>query len=349
MIVDHGRAWLSTAAKTALTVRPRLARLGAMRIVEELPFVEDDAFGRLVRWQNGIISRLQALRFVSARSIRRAVERQRWRRVHWGIYQTQPGLLDVPQRQWVAVLAAGADLPAAADAEQACLGGLSALQVHGLRHIKAHAIHVLVPASRRVRAPAGVIVHRTREMPQRWETRNVRPPAALAGRSVMDAAAWARSDEEARLIVAASFQQRIVTLREIETAADTMLNAPRRRLVLRSAWDCDGGSHSLTELDLVRLCRQAGLPVPTRQVKRTDRAGRTRYLDALFEPWKVAIEIDGAHHLNVHQMWDDAIRQNSLELAGYVVLRYPAHVIREHPERVAAEIREALMRAGWRP
>jgi very-short-patch-repair endonuclease len=332
-----------------MTVWPRLARLAAMRIDEDPPLADDDAFARLVRWQNGIISRLQALRFVSARSVQHAVERQRWRRVHWGIYQTQPGLLDLPQRQWVAVLAAGADLPGCEDEEPACLGGLSALQLHGLRHVKANAIHVLVPASRRVRAPERVIVHRTRLMPQRWETRHVRPPATLAGRSVVDAAAWARSDEEARLIVTASFQQRIVTLRDIENAAGAMVNAPRRRLVLRTAWDCDGGSHSLTELDLVQLCRKAGLPVPTRQVQRTDRAGRTRYLDALFEPWKVAIEIDGAHHLNVHQMWDDAIRQNSLELAGYVVLRYPAHVIREHPERVVAEIREALMMAGWRP
>lgn len=320
-----------------------------MRIVEDAPPPDDDAFGRLVRWQNGIISRSQALHFVSARSIRRAVESQRWRQVHWGIYQTQPGLLDLPQRQWVAVLAAGADLPAHDDEEPACLGGLSALGLQGLRHVSADAIHVLVPARRRVmRTPANVVVHRTRLMPRRWQTRHVRPPATLPGRSVVDAAAWARSDDEARLIIAASFQQRIVTLRDVDAAAATMLTTRRRRLVLRTAWDCDGGSHSLTELDLVRLCRAAGLPVPTRQVRRTDRTGRTRYLDALFEEWKVAIEIDGAHHLNVRQMWDDAIRQNALELAGFVVLRYPAYVIREQPERVAAEIREALLRAGWR-
>jgi very-short-patch-repair endonuclease len=42
-----------------------------------------------------------------------------------------------------------------------------------------------------------------------------------------------------------------------------------------------------------------------------------------FDQWKVVVEIDGAHHMNVGQMWDDARRQNDLELAGYVVLRYP--------------------------
>ena len=165
----------------------------------------------------------------------------------------------------------------------------------------------------------------------------------------MDAAQWARSDSEARLIVAASFQQHLVNLADIQRACRLRHNTARRSLVLNVAQDCAGGSHSLGELDLVVLCRGAGLPVPSRQVRRADRNGATRYLDALFEPWKVAVEIDGVHHLDVGQMWDDAVRQNALELAGYLVLRYPAHVVRRYPKRVAAEIREALTRAGWRP
>ena len=64
--------------------------------------------------------------------------------------------------------------------------------------------------------------------------------------------------------------------------------------------------------------------MPTRQLRRTDLNGRTRYLDAVFEEWKVAIEIDGAHHLDVGRMWDDADRQNALEVDGYTVLRFPA-------------------------
>jgi very-short-patch-repair endonuclease len=89
------------------------------------------------------------------------------------------------------------------------------------------------------------------------------------------------------------------------------------------------------------------LPTPTRQVRRHDRQGRLRFLDALFEEWRVAVEIDGAHHLDVGQMRDDAEKANSLGLEGYTVLRYPAHIVRTQPARVAAEIREALMKAGW--
>jgi very-short-patch-repair endonuclease len=48
----------------------------------------------------------------------------------------------------------------------------------------------------------------------------------------------------------------------------------------------------------------------------------------------VAVEIDGASHANVVQMWDDQERQDDLELAGYRVLRYPPWVVREQPGRV---------------
>ncbi len=126
-----------------------------------------------------------------------------------------------------------------------------------------------------------------------------------------------------------------------------MSNARRRALVLRTAWDCAGGSESLGELDFFALCRRGGLPVPSRQVERRDRYGRRRYLDAYFDEWKLVVEIDGAHHMNVGQMWDDTRRQNDLELAGYVVLRYPAFVVRQNPETVLAEIRQALTAAGW--
>ena len=89
--------------------------------------------------------------------------------------------------------------------------------------------------------------------------------------------------------------------------------------------------------------------MPTRQLRFRDLAGRIRFLDAVFDPWKVAVEIDGAHHDDVPQRWDDHERDNALALATYTILRYPTHVVREQPERVAAEIRMALTRAGWRP
>jgi very-short-patch-repair endonuclease len=166
---------------------------------------------------------------------------------------------------------------------------------------------------------------------------------------VVDAARWARSDNEARLIIASSFQQRLVRLDDVDRVLQRTPNAKRRSLIVRTAGDCAGGSESLGELDLLNLCRKARLPLPTRQVHRRDRFGRRRYLDAVFEEWMVAIEVDGAQHWWVEQMWDDASRQNDLELAGYTVLRYPVFVVRDQPALVMGDLRQALILAGWTP
>ena len=200
----------------------------------------------------------------------------------------------------------------------------------------------------RVRPQAGVVVHRTRNLRDVTGTRHLRPPASLAGRSLVDAVQWARSDLEARLLIAVSFQQGMVSLADVTHAAAEQPRLARRDLLLHTATDCAGGSHSLAELDLLDLCRRAKLPSPARQVRRYDRQGRLRFLDAAFDPWKVAIE-NGAHHLDVAQLWDDAERSNALELDGYLALRYPAFAVRARQPRIAAQIREALIAAGWRP
>jgi hypothetical protein len=68
-----------------------------------------------------------------------------------------------------------------------------------------------------------------------------------------------------------------------------------------------------------------------------------------FDPWRVAVEIDGVHHLEAGQSWDDAQRQNALVLDGYVVLRCPARVVREFPDRARGCVDQGgSVRAGWR-
>jgi hypothetical protein len=293
----------------------------------------------LVR-QEQVITRGQALRFISDRTIRHALECGRWRHLHTGIYLTHNGPLTASQRSWLAVLAASDGRCA-----HTGLGGLSALLAWGLNGVTSDCVHVLAPHSRRTRMPPGARLHRTRIAPDL--ATHLRPPATYPGRSLIEAAAWARTDREATLIVATSFQQSMVTLADVRRAATELTTARRRSLVLTVAEDCADGSHSLGELDLLALCRESGLPEPSRQVLRHDREGRRRYVDALWDEWMLAVEVDGAHHLLVDQMWDDAVKSNALQLDGYVVLRYPAFAIRTRGKQIAAEIREALRRRGW--
>jgi very-short-patch-repair endonuclease len=310
---------------------------------------ERDPLTELLDRQDGVIARWQAQRFLTEQAIRHRIESGRWRRLHRGVLHTYGGSLTEPQRWWVAVLALVPHSRSTVDGWPIYLGGITALKALGLRNVRADRIHVIVPDARRVTAPAGVVVHRVSDLPDEDPHLFVRPPTTMPGRAVVDAAAWARSGDEARLIIAASFQQRLVSGPEVAAVLDRMPTVRRRFLTTTTARDCAAGSHSIGELDLVTLCRRSRLPLPTRQLRRRDSTGRLRYLDACFDDWKLVVEVDGAHHAEVGQMWDDSARQNDLALAGYVVLRFPVVVVRTQPRRVAAEIRAALQAAGWRP
>jgi very-short-patch-repair endonuclease len=316
--------------------------------VEERPWsdvlkeYERDPLTALLDSQDGVIARWQARRYLTEGAIRHRISSGRWQRVHRGILRVYGGPLQLTQRRWVAVLAAST----ANDA--ACLGGVSALQVLGLRNITTPRIHVLVAGERQINPSAGAIIHRARLIE---EDRHpvARPPVTMPGRSVVDAAAWARSDDEARLVIVASFQQRLVSAAEIRQVLDRMPTTRRRQLVAATVDEASGGSHTLGELALTKICRDAGLPMPTRQVRIKDQRGRRRYLDAVFDNWHVAVEVDGAHHDEVPFRWDDMDRENDIVLAGYRILRFPSHVVREQPQVVAARLRKALEIAGWRP
>jgi hypothetical protein len=155
-------------------------------------------------------------------------------------------------------------------------------------------------------------------------------------------------DDRARALIAAAYQQRLVTGDDLEAVVATMPRLRRRGLILEAARDAQGGVHSLPEAEFLRLCRDAGLPRPTCQVIRDDSAARRRYLDAVFDGWRVHVEIDGGQHMDVRQWWADMKRQNDLWIPGGRVLRFPSWAVRHRPEEVAAQLRAALMAAGWR-
>ncbi|MFI7539704.1 DUF559 domain-containing protein [Actinoplanes sp. NPDC049599] len=286
---------------------------------------------------DSVISMAQALTQLSRKAVRHRVASGRWQQPHRSVLVTHSGPISTGEHRWIAVLAAG---------EGAALAGVSAAEVGGLRGYEDKNIHVLVPDGRRpVRLPPAVVVHRTTHP----DVAIGRPPRTRMARSVVDAASWARTDDHARAVVAAAFQQRLVALRGVETVLRRLTRVPRRQLILNTARDATGGAHSLAEIDLGRLCHVNDLPQPARQVVRRDATGRRRYLDAYYEDWRVHIEIDGSQHLDPRHAWADMQRQNDLWITGDRVLRFPAWALRHSPTAVAAQLRAALIAAGWRP
>jgi very-short-patch-repair endonuclease len=219
-----------------------------------------------------------------------------------------------------------------------------------LRGHETAVVHLLVPIDRRARSvPPGVVVHRTKVLDSDDILRVSRPPRTRPARSLLDAAQWSPAEAEARAIIAAGSQQRVVREEDVRRVLDRLPRIRHRRLIGQTLDDVVGGAHSLAEIDFVRLCRHNRLPEPTRQVVRRDASGRRRYLDALFRQWRVHVEVDGGQHLEVRQAWADMRRQNDLWITGERVLRFPSWAIRSDPASVVTQLRAALVAAGWQP
>ncbi|MEU7574835.1 DUF559 domain-containing protein [Micromonospora sp. NPDC049240] len=304
-----------------------------------LPSDDADELTWLLFRQDDVLSLNQAQAHLTRKAIRHRVTTGRWRQAHRAVLVAHNGPVGPAQLRWIAVLAAG---------PTALLGGITAAQAGGLRGFPDRVIHLLLPATcRRAPLPAGVRAHRTSHLPDGDVVRVGQPPRTTAARSVIDAAQWAPTDAQARAIVAAAFQQRLVGGDDLHEVLNRMPRVRRRRLLLSTATDAAGGAHSLGELNLLDLVRRAGLPEPTRQVVRRDAAGRRRYLDAYFDEWRVHVEVDGGQHLDPAHAWADMRRQNDLWVEGDRILRFPSWALRDDPEAVLDQLRAALRAAGW--
>lgn len=306
----------------------------------ELPGHDADEFDWLLFQQENVVNWAQAAEHLGRGAAANRLRRRRWQRPERGVIVTHSGPLTREQRLWAAVLGAGRD---------AVLAGATAATLEGLRGYDRHAIDVLIPASRRAKAVAGVRIHRTTVLPAHHVRWAGTPPRTVVARSVVDAAAWARTDDDARAIVAAAFQQRRVRPGDVEGVLDVLPRSHRRALVLETAAFAAGGAHALTELNLVTVCRRYHLPPPDRQVHRTDASGRDRYLDAYWAAYLLHVEVDGSWHLEVRTWWADMQRQNDLWITGDRVLRFPGWALIHEPARVAAQIHAALVAGGWHP
>jgi very-short-patch-repair endonuclease len=105
--------------------------------------------------------------------------------------------------------------------------------------------------------------------------------------------------------------------------------------LLRAAGE---GGASEAERMLHRLLRQAGLTGWRPHVRSCGYE-----IDVAFVSERVAIEVDGwAWHRDVDRFNHDAQRQNALMNAGWHVLRFTWHHLRNDPEGVIAQVRQAL-------
>lgn len=221
-----------------------------------------------------------------------------------------------------------------------------------MRGFESARVHLLVRRGARTRKFPWLKVHESRRfVPERDVHPASRPTRVRVERAVIDQASWSNACRRGCALVAAAVQQRLTTVERLLAELDQAGKIRFHRILRTTLNDVAGGSHALSELDLLKVCRQAALPKPERQLVRRDSAGRRRYLDAevvLPDGTRLVLEADGAAHRDVDTWWDDQMRQNDVVIDGAVVLRFPAIVLRLRPDLVVAQLRRIAARHGLR-
>jgi hypothetical protein len=188
----------------------------------------------------------------------------------------------VPGLHWAAAFEAG---------PRGCLDGTSALIAGGLEHYREEVVRVSVPRGVLVRRATGIDVRQTR----RLREADVEPsgiPRTRPHVAGVRGALWASSDKQATLVLTMVVQQRMTTAERLGAELLLVRRDHRRLLVSAVVADLLGGVRSLGEHEFARMCRERGLPEPSRQVVRQGAGGRW-YLDVCWEEWGVVVEIDG--------------------------------------------------------
>ncbi len=294
----------------------------------------------LSRNQAGVVSRSALYAAgITRGEVRANVRAGRWRRCGCHAIATFTGPAGFDARHWIAVIEGG---------PRAMLDAGSSLLVAGLRRYEVPQIRVTVPRGARIRhRPSSINIRQTR----RWVAADADPtspiPRTRNAVAAVRAALWAVSDRQAALVLTMVVQQELSTPTDLAVEALRVRRDRRRTLVHEVILELAGGVRSLGELDVVRGCRQRGLPEPDCQsLVKTPRG--TYYLDFRWKAYRVVLEVDGVQHTWAEQVVDDALRHNGIALSGDVVLRLPVLGLRVAPDEFFDQLAAALERAGWR-
>ena len=293
----------------------------------------------LARNQAGVVSRPQAISAGLTRGmIDSKVRFGRWRQVHKGVYATFTGPVTRDARLWAAVLYAGPG---------AYLSHRTAAQLNRLTDDPSPVVDVTVAASRRVRAPKGVVVHLSSHKAMVWRPPGI-PPYTIAEATVLDLVQAATDKDDVVALVTSGFNRKILTEDFFRIVAQT-----RKRLRWRHELDeiiamAAGGTHSVLEYRHDRDVQRAhGLPEPVKQAKFRKPDGTNGYRDRYYPRYGgLVIELDGKLYHPDEQRGRDRERDNQAAVTGST-LRYGWSDVTRGACETAAQEAEALRHRGW--
>jgi very-short-patch-repair endonuclease len=225
--------------------------------------------------------------------------------------------------------------------EKALLSHRSAALLWGFVSAAEDVVDISVPG-RHCRPRPGLRVHRLTRLDPLDRTAKNGIPVTSPGRTLIDFAATASSDELERALA----QARVQRLASDRALAEALDRAGSRSGVgaLRAALRQEGGprmTRSEAERLLLRMIRAAGLPEPQTNVRVVGFE-----VDFLWAKRRVIVEVDGfAFHGHRAAFEGDRRRDMALRDAGYEVIRVTWRQLTDEPLRVIAHIARALARA----
>jgi very-short-patch-repair endonuclease len=306
-----------------------------------------DECARLVDFQHGVIARRQASAVGLDPVIIDALLRSgRWRPLYRGIYAAYTGTPPRESQLWAGVLRAG---PGAA------LSHHTAAEIDGLTDRPSTAVHVTV--GRRTRIPASewqehaprIVVHRTDRIGDiRHPART--PPRTRIEETVLDLTQLTASFDDAFAWLSRGCGRRLVTPQLLHDVVGKRGRVRWRADILAALPLIADGVHSLLEYRYVRDVEQAhGLPTAERQARliRGVQFPRSQYLDNLYEPFGVAVELDGSAAHPVEDRWADIHRDNFCAGLGILTLRFSWADVTRRACAVAGGFCDVLRRRGW--
>jgi hypothetical protein len=196
-------------------------------------------------------------------------------------------------------------------------------------------IHVSTPG--RTRSTSGVEVHRR----CRFETtRHHRFPVTTVAQTLLDHAASEPIEAVRQALAEADYRRLLNVPAVMHLIGQGRSGSATLRKSLARHQPRLAFTRSDLEKRFIRLCEEAGLPLP----ELNGRVSRMR-IDALWRDEKLAVELDGREgHGSRAQSERDRRRDLRLRGYGFTVVRYTASQVFDEPHLVAEDLRLLLSR-----
>lgn len=272
-----------------------------------------------------------------AAHVRRELAARRWQRPARGVVVTHNGPLSADESVLVA-LSAGP--PGAA------LAGLTSLAHDGLTGFGPSSTAIVLPEGAR-RPSFAATYHYSTELSELDVHPARSPRRTRPARSLVDAAAWSRSERFSRVLIIAGAQQGLASPAQLRDALSRRGPCRHRALISESILDVVGGVQSLPERDFTTICLAIGIPRPKRQSRVGGLGGSPAYLDVCWPEFGLAAEVHGIPHHSIVRWDDDLDRANHVVARGPRLMVFSSFAVRHRPERVAVPLHAAFRRAGW--